>query len=488
MRLKSFKLWLMFLLALLLASTVHAALEDLNLLYQQNDTQETMTWPMLPNETLAQLAAKFYPNNKTMQRKFIEKTKRLNSTKLNGLTRFQKVTAITVPNLHTLSAQAGVIKRAKKKAADKNLLLSYNIEPEQKSGFSIRSIPERLIRQYEELLMRNEVLKVELEKLNKRLEFLEQKLGQLELILDRTLSLPKKQLKNLDAEPVTVEQNQTPAKVESAVASAKKKNPAKQKPTSKKVLDSSVQSTANQNKIETKNYLDFSNKLLWLGLALFGLLVVLGSHLISKYREKKYTKLVGSISQQKPTEKFEAASQETVPNTDALLKTTTPGPDTVVEEQSDQSVLQEAKAMMKKGSTEEAIGHLKWAIRAKPKISINTWLYLLDILRKQNLKDEFEKFAIEMHQNFNVMTPLWEEREVEVVVPQTLEEFPYIVKFLTEKWPNEKLNNYLKKLVADNRSGERSGFSKAVVEEIMLLIDVLALRGEVAEAEQSDSV
>ncbi len=485
MHLKSFKLWVMFLLALLLASTVHAALEDLNLLYQQNDTQETMTWPMLPNETLAQLAAKFYPNNKIMQRKFIEKTKRLNASKLSPSTRYQKVTAITIPNLHALSAHAGVIKRVKKKAADKNLRLSYNIEPEQTPEFSIRSIPERLIRQYEELLVRNEFLKVELEKLNKRLEFLEHKLGQLELILDRTLSLPSaKKLKNLDAKPVTAEQGQPPAKAEMAETSVEQKKPVKQIAVTKKTQDSN-QSASNKNKVETKHYLDFSNKLLWLGLALFGLLLVLGSHLINKYREKKYTKLVGAISQQKPSEKFESATPEVAPDTDALLKTTTPGPDTVVEEQSDQTVLQEAKAMMKKGSTEEAIGHLKWAIRAKPKISINTWLYLLDILRKQNLKDEFEKFAIEMHQNFNVMTPLWEEREVEIIVPQTLEDFPYIVKFLTEKWPNEKLNNYLRKLVADNRSGERSGFSKAVVEEIMLLIDVLELRGEVA---QSDSV
>ena len=63
-----------------------------------------------------------------------------------------------------------------------------------------------------------------------------------------------------------------------------------------------------------------------------------------------------------------------------------------------------------------------------------------------------------------------------MVVPQSLEEFPYIRKLLTDKWPNPKLNNYLQKLVSDNRSGERSGFSKPVIEEILLLIDVLEVR------------
>ncbi len=484
MSFKRVNLYLMFLLALLLANTVSAALDDINLLYQKADTEDSMVWPMLPNESLAQLAAKFYPENPVMQRKFIAKTKRLNASKLSASTRYKKVTAITIPNLHALSAHAGVIKRVKKKPAKKDLRLSYNIgaEEEKTPSFSIVSIPKRLIRQYEDLLVRNEYLKKELAKLNKRLEFLELKLGQLKLILDKSLSLPPKKLKNLSAEEVPAEQAVQATTTDTPAIASDDKKPMEQKPANKpaKAVDKAVKQTNDDNTVALKNYLDLSNKWLWVGLAVFGLLIVLGSHLISKYREKKYTSLVGAISQQKPAKDLEeVADAELAPDTAALLHATTPGADTIVQEQNDQSVLQEAKVMMKQGAPDEAIGHLKWAIRAKPKTSINTWLYLLALLRQHNLKDEFEKFALEMHQNFNVMTPLWEERAVEVVVPQTLEEFPYIVKFLTEKWPNEKLINYLKKLVSDNRSGERSGFSQAVVEEVLVLIDVLELRGEV---------
>lgn len=450
---------LMFLLALLLANTVNAALGDLNLLHQTADTQDSMVWPMLPNESLAQLAAKFYPNDKTMQRKFIQKTKRLNTTKLSSNTRHQKITAITIPNLKSLSIHAGSIRKANRNSGNKALSLSYNIEPKaKKSTFNLASIPRRLVKQYEDLLSRNSFLKEEIAKLNKRLVFLENKLGQLKLILDKSLTLPpKKKLKNLDeknvaTKPLQIELKKAPAASDSV-----------------------------EKKKQVSNFFDVSNKLLWLALAIFGLLVVLGSSLIGKYRERKYTKLVGEISQQNPETSFDVEEAETTSEADALMQTTTLSKDTIVEEHSDQSVLQEAKMLMKKGLPEEAIGHLKWSIRAKPKTSITSWLYLLEILRQQNQKDDFEKFAFEMHQHFNVMTPLWVQQSVAMVVPESLEEFPYIMKFLTDKWPNVKITNYLKKLISDNRSGERSGFSQEVVEEILLLIDVL----EVRESEDS---
>ncbi len=473
MHAKRIKLWLIFLLSLLLANTVNAAAEDLDLLNQTTDTETSMVWPLLPNESLAQLAAKFYPNNQYMQRQFISKTKRLNKTKLSASTRYKKLTAITIPNLKALSVRAGLIKRATIKPNEKPLRISHNIEPEkEKSEFSLSSIPERLIRQYEALLVRNEFLKEELAKLNKRLAFLENKLGELKLVLDRTLTLPsKKKLNNLDMKNAVENKAQTQLDDQAEVLPTAKR--AAEKPTVKKRISA-------ENKTLQKSFFDLSNKFIWLGLLLLALLVVLGSSLIGKYRERKYTKLVSAISQQTPEESFSKEGTETTPKEESLLQSTADTDSgTAVEEQTDITVLQEAKALVAQGEVEEAISHLKWAIRAKPKVSINTWLYLLSMLRQQNLKEDFETFATEIHQHFNIMTPLWTPREVEMIVPQTLEEFPHIVKFLTKKWPNEKLIIYLKKLIYDTRLGERSGFSLPVVQEILLLIDVLEMRGEV---------
>lgn len=457
MTVKTFKLLVMLILALFLANSVSAKLDDLNLLHQPADTQDSMVWPVLPNESIGQLAARFYPNNKIMQRKFIQKTKRLNKGKLNANAKYKKLTAITIPNLESLSAQAGVIKRAKNKSGDKPLRLSYGIEAEaEEKAFTLSSIPERLVNQYKNLLERNTFLKTEIKKLNQRLVFLESKLGQLKLIFDKSLTLPqqpKKKLKNLNAKKVPAK----PLQIES-----------QNKPT--------MSSSPTDNIIQENSFLDVSNKWLWVGLFLFGLLVVLASTLISKFRERKYTRLVNAVSQQNPVTSFNPIEAGTTSKEDALFQSSSLNKDTVVEEPSDKSVLQEAKALTAQGLPEEAGEHLKWAIRANPKTAIGTWLYLLEILRLQNLKDDYEKFALEMHQNFNVMTPPWVQREVQMVVPQSLEEFPNIIKLLTDKWPNEKIAHYLNKLVLDNRSGERVGFSPAVIEEILLLSDVLAVR------------
>jgi len=126
----------------------------------------------------------------------------------------------------------------------------------------------------------------------------------------------------------------------------------------------------------------------------------------------------------------------------------------------------------------DAIVHLKMTIESQPKASINHWLYLLEIFRKLNLKEDFENYATELHNNFNVMTPIWYETDVAIYVPQNLEEFPHIMEKLYNVWPGDSAIAYLRGLIADNRGGERSGFGKEVLSEILMLITVLDMRKE----------
>ncbi len=446
---------MLFWIALLLATTVSAGIDDLKLINPEKDTQDSMVWPMLPNESLAELATKFYPNNRRMQQTFIAKTKKLNLEKQLAIDPNQPIhtlTAIVIPNLQSLSASAGTIKKSGNVASEKPLQLTHNIESTaEKVKVSLENIPTRLIEEYENLIARNTFLKEEIERLNQRLVFLQNKLGELKLVLDKTLSLPpQKKLKNL------TENNAQVTKLEAKTPNQPVTMPVE--------------------KVAPTVFFDVTNKFLWLSILGFGLLLSLSSILYKQYRERKYLQLVNAISKQKDETVFNVRDAEVSLTEDVLLGSSSLNKETTVEEHNDKTVLQEAKILMRKGLPDEAIGHLKWAIRAKPRSSINFWLYLLSIFRQQNLKDDFEKFAFEMHQTFNVMTPLWEERSVAMVVPQSLEDFPYIMKLLTEKWPNEKITNYLHKLISDNRSGERSGFSQSVVEEILLLIDVLNTR------------
>ena len=141
------------------------------------------------------------------------------------------------------------------------------------------------------------------------------------------------------------------------------------------------------------------------------------------------------------------------------------------------ATLEEAKLLMSVNRTTDAIAHLKMTISSQPKVSINHWLYLLEVFRKLNLKAEFEEYANGLHETFNVMTPVWYEKEAAVntvmVVPQNLEEFPHIMEQLYGVWPGELASVYLRNLIHDNRGGERVGFGKAVVLEILFLIELL---------------
>ncbi len=140
------------------------------------------------------------------------------------------------------------------------------------------------------------------------------------------------------------------------------------------------------------------------------------------------------------------------------------------------STLEEAKLLMSINRPQDAIDHLKLIIEAQPKASINHWLYLLEIFRTLGLKEDFERYAQSLHRTFNVMTPVWYETSAEIVVPQDLEEFPHIMDKLDAVWPSDLAKVYLESLITDNRDGDRAGFSKAVLDDILMLIALLDMR------------
>jgi tetratricopeptide (TPR) repeat protein len=223
------------------------------------------------------------------------------------------------------------------------------------------------------------------------------------------------------------------------------------------------------------------------GLGMLGVLGV-GSYLLRRYREKMFAEFAKEIPKMDETiadystQNFKDTEQpqnnEAEINTDfasfmPVTIQTIAKPD--VKNIRGDSTLQEAKLLMSINRHQEAIDHLKKGIENDPKSSIHNWLYLLEVLRKVNQKEEFEVFAEKLHKSFNVEQPEWVDASV-ALVPQTLEEFPNIMKKLYELWPNESAKEYLRELVNDNRDGERTGFSSAVFAEILSLIAVLDAR------------
>lgn len=219
---------------------------------------------------------------------------------------------------------------------------------------------------------------------------------------------------------------------------------------------------------------------------ILGLLGILGAFLIKKYREHMFAKMdfITTEMQTSAQENMGDSSGNLKPNSVDTAKT----PEAKLQAQAAKdletrldSTLTEAKLLMSINRHQDAIAHLKLTIESQPKATINHWLYLLEIFRKLNLKADFEVYAKGLHDTYNVMTPVWYETEIPIVVPQSLEEFPHIIEKLCSVWAGDFATMYLRGLITDNRGGERSGFGRAVLDEILMLIALLDIRKSFTE-------
>ncbi len=483
------KLILACFLALIFSSNVLAETNDslaLDSELQSAQVSNSMTWPMLPGESLNDVARMFYPKNVVMQRLFISKTLRLNVGKqanLSASNRFSEPTLLLVPTLKSLSKNSQAAQSAEEKPAKHRLQITADIER------VLDRVPSKLKEEYEFWVSKNELLIQQLAVLKDKVVFLETKLNNLKLIWEKTLSLPAGDSTaiNADTNNVTADTNTNNSAVIASNTPNRAINSAAGALTStgigKKVFKNlnvkptlstvAAEITATQNSNGLIDYLHMD----WVKAALaLVLLAVLSVFLLKKYRERMLVK-IGFVATQlhatvqdgdylkpKPTEpedKPEVRMQaQAAKEVEARLEAT----------------LAEAKLLMSINRHQDAIAHLKLTIESQPKASINHWLYLLEIFRKLNLKDDFEAYAKGLHDIYNVMTPVWYETEISIIVPQSLEEFPHIIEKLCSVWPGGLATVYLRGLITDNRGGDRAGFGKAVLNEILMLIAVLDSR------------
>ncbi len=477
--------YLIVLLLLALASSFVASADDslqLDAGLAGQETATSMTWPMLPGESLNDVAALFYPNNKVMQKYFVAKTLTLSADMLPNLKaaqRFDSPTLLVIPTLKSLSKKA---ESAEKKSNKQALKMSYGLKR------VIQLAPEKLQHEYEELVSKNAFLKEQLIKLNEKIVVLQAKLDNLKLIFDKTLNSANTNLPVSPPAPVpaAIEPTATVATVapvEQPIAGQApvQQAPVEQTPAKKvfKNLNEAKKPTPAPAPAAESSFFDSLNMdLVKAALAAIALLL-LGALGLKKYRERMFAKLsFAATKMQNTVTDFSGYFEKSKSPIEEI------SPEAAQQQQAAKEVetrlsatLEEAKLLMSVNRGTDAIAHLKMTIESQPKASINHWLYLLEVFRKLNLKAEFEEYANRMHQTFNVMTPVWYEKEavatVAIVVPQSLEEFPHIMEQLYGVWPGELASVYLRSLITDNRGGERTGFGKAVVGEILFLIELL---------------
>lgn len=476
------------------------------------DSVETMAWPMLPGESVNQLAALFYPRDKAMQRRFADRTRELSESMVPGLdpeTPFAQAAVIVIPDIKALSRHARAFKRTSTPTADK-LRMSYQI----KEAGSLMVTPQ-MEADYESLSQRNRALKENLQKLNARLAELQLKmaamLGQTggdrpstattvparqpvtaaQATATQVNAAPVKPNPSIQAQVITEQaqaarpQSRPAAAYDatahpSAVATTKPET-ATQSTTlrSPTTLPSSIPlaptSTAPAGTAASFWWDDdLKPLLLQLVLLVLGLILALFAW---RWLRKQLAKRITEATD----EQLDGLRKNTF-SADESGFFNTQQPQHVADDmgvlsvEEFDSVVDEARILVSMDRLNEAISLLRQHIEEQPKASLQPWVYLLDLYRSLDKQEAFTELAKRFHQTFNVMAPQWEQKQIAMIVATTLEEFPHIIDQLQSMWPNPEARDYLEALIKDNREGERAGFSIEVAKEIALLIAILEAR------------
>lgn len=146
----------------------------------------------------------------------------------------------------------------------------------------------------------------------------------------------------------------------------------------------------------------------------------------------------------------------------------------VISESQQEQAIELAEIMLSMGLGHGAAQTLLEQIRHEPKQALRQWLKLLEIYRRNEQQEEFQRSAEELRLYFNVRPQDW---LADPDLQRSVEDYPHIAKRLTELWGTQPCLAYLKHLLDDNRGGARTGFPQAVAEEMLLLAGILRNRG-----------
>ncbi len=139
----------------------------------------------------------------------------------------------------------------------------------------------------------------------------------------------------------------------------------------------------------------------------------------------------------------------------------------IIEDDQTFSVLDHADVFLFHGRANLAIQLLQNYVIEHPKQSITIWLFLLDLLAKENLNDLYEQTATDCKLYYNIKIPEFSQPKTDSI--EALEDFPRLVQGLIEIWGTPSALIYLDDLIYNNRLTPRVGLPKYLIEELTLL-------------------
>ena len=146
--------------------------------------------------------------------------------------------------------------------------------------------------------------------------------------------------------------------------------------------------------------------------------------------------------------------------------------------QEETNITEDAELLISHGRINLAIELLQNHLIENPKDSASTWLFLLDLLAKEGMQNEFEIAANECKKHFNVEV---ESYSRPLADSNSLESFERISKELQKLWGTEQALIFLDELIYNTRLEPRAGFDKPVFEELVLLREIAEEEVKLAE-------
>jgi hypothetical protein len=382
-----------------------------------------LEWPMLPGDSLRQLAQLIYPQDRAMQRHFIGAAIRENPATFSNFgadRKFDQETLIWLPDLKQLANSASSSRSPR-----------HFLRPVRPA------MQPSALAEIETLMARNQALKAEQDKLDVRITALKASITEMQEMIARD----RRRISPPSSRPVVIQ----------AVPP--------------KPAGDSLLSPSPFHLLSALAIILVSGGIIWL---------------------RRRSKSAGVLPKPLTMPSTPSTQMEvTVPPERANVATPAqqvtdekfrPDESVIMVGEID-SIVEEAKVFVALGRSERAIEVLEEYISAHPRASANPWLYLLDFYRSVNRPEDFTVLAKRFHQAFNVIAPQWESSDQKMmVVPCSLSEFPHILSRLCDSWGTLDAQDFLNHLLQDNRGGERQGFSMEVLQEILLLLAILEMR------------
>lgn len=132
-------------------------------------------------------------------------------------------------------------------------------------------------------------------------------------------------------------------------------------------------------------------------------------------------------------------------------------------------VLQEAKFWVSIQRVASAIQLLEHETQSSECHHAPSWLYLLDLYRQTQARDQYLALRTRFHGIFNGCVPDWDEADSQL--SPRLADLPRLTNKLTQILPSSEGVSYLENLLLDDRNGTRQGFAYGVYCDLVQLLE-----------------